>query len=64
MKLKKPTKEQVTQGLRWAVFVMAALTMSIKIAEVSAYNTLKLIVENPEMAQYSTLVNSGYLIIK
>jgi hypothetical protein len=62
--MKKNIKEQITQVLRWAVFVMAALTMSIKIAEVSAYNSLKLILENPEIAQYSTLVNSGYLFIK
>jgi hypothetical protein len=62
--MKKNIKEQITQVLRWAVFVMAALTMSIKIAEVSAYNSLKLILENPEIAQYSTLVSSGYLFIK
>jgi len=43
---------------------MAALTMSIKIAEVSAYNSFRMIVENPDIAQYSTLVNSGYLFIK
>lgn len=60
----KITKEQVTQGLRWGVFVLAALTMSIKIAEVSAYNSFRIIVENPEVAQYSTLVNSGYLFIR
>ncbi|MFK7779741.1 MAG: hypothetical protein QM490_01215 [Candidatus Gracilibacteria bacterium] len=62
--MKKITKAQVTQGLRWSVFIMAALTMSIKIAEVSAYNSFKMIIENPEIAQYSTLVNSGYLFIK
>jgi hypothetical protein len=62
--MKKITKTQITQGLRWAVFVMAALTMSIKIAEVAAYNSFRTIVENPEIAQFSTLVNSGYLIIK
>lgn len=43
---------------------MAALTMSIKIAEVSAYNSFRIIVENPDVAAFSTLVNSGYLFIK
>jgi hypothetical protein len=60
----KITKTQITQGLRWSVFIMAALTMSIKIAEVSAYNSFRIIVENPDIAQFSTLVNSGYLFIK
>lgn len=62
--MKKITKARITQALRWSVFVMAALTMSIKIAEVSAYNSFKIIVENPDVAQYSTLVNSGYLFVK
>ena len=62
--LKKPTKEQVTYGLRWSVFIMAAFTMAIKIAEVSAYNSMQLLLANPEAAAYSTLVNSGYLLIR
>jgi hypothetical protein len=60
----KITKKQVTQGLRWSVFIMAALTMGIKIAEVSAYNSFRIILENPDLAVYSTLVNSGYLFIR
>lgn len=62
--MKKVTKARITQGLRWSVFLMAALTMSIKIAEVSAYNSFRIIVENPDVASYSTLVNSWYLFIK
>ena len=62
--MKKSTKKHITQGLRWSVFTMSALTLSIKIAEVSAYNSLQMIIENPEIAQYSTLVNSGFLLIK
>lgn len=62
--MKKSTKNYITQSLRWSVFIMAALTMSIKIAEVSAYNSLQIIIANPEIAQYSTLVNSGFLLIK
>lgn len=62
--MKKITKTQLQNGLRWSVFVLAAITMSIKIAEVSAYNSYKILVENPDIAQYSTLVTSGYLLIK
>lgn len=62
--MKKVTKARITQWLRWSVFIMAALTMGIKIAEVSAYNSFKIIVENPDIAAYSTLVNSWYLFIK
>lgn len=62
--MKKVTKLRIQNGLRWGVFVMAALTMSIKIAEVSAYSSFKIILEHPEIAQYSTLVNSGYLFFK
>jgi len=57
--MKRLTKKQVQYGLRWAVFVMAALTMSVKIAEVSAYNSLKAFVENPDAAAYSTLANGN-----
>ncbi len=56
MRKAKITKAQIMQGLRWAVFAMAALTMSVKIAEVSAYNSLQMMNENPEVATYSSLV--------
>ncbi|MDD2871800.1 MAG: hypothetical protein PHS49_07470 [Candidatus Gracilibacteria bacterium] len=62
--MKKITKQQVTQALRWSVFVMAAFTMATSIAEAAAYNSLQLIIRNPEIAQYSSLVNSGYLFFR
>ena len=62
--MKRITKLQITQGLRWSVFIMAALTMGLKIAEVAAYNSFKIILDNPDIAMYSTLVNSGYLFIR
>ncbi len=62
--MKKITKTRITQSLRWSVFVMAALTMGLRIAEAAAYNSFIMILENPEIAQYSTLVNSGYLLIR
>jgi hypothetical protein len=64
MKKLKITKAQIRQGLRWSVFGMAALTMCVKVAEVGAYNSLQTMVDNPEVASYSSLVNDGYLIIK
>ncbi|MDP2090881.1 MAG: hypothetical protein Q8K30_04765 [Candidatus Gracilibacteria bacterium] len=62
--MKKITKKQAAQVLRWSVFCMAALTMGISIAEAAAYNSLQLIIRNPEIAQFSTLVNSGYLFFR
>jgi hypothetical protein len=64
MKKMKITKKQLRQGLRWSVFGMAALTMCFKIAEVGAYNSLQTMVENPEVAVYSSLTTDGYLIVK
>ena len=60
--MKRLTKKQVQYGLRWAVFAMAALTMSIKIAEVSAYNSLRAFIENPDAAAYSTMANRGFFM--
>lgn len=62
--IKKITKKQVAQTLRWSVFVMAAVTMGLSIADAAAYNSLQLIMRNPEIAQYSNLVNSGYLFFR
>jgi hypothetical protein len=45
----------------WSIFVLAALTLTIKILEVSASNTLDIVIENPEISQYSRLVQTGYL---
>jgi hypothetical protein len=60
----KKNFDLVSQILRWSVFIMASVTMSLSIANVAAYNSLQLISKNPEIAQYSTLVNSGYILIK
>jgi len=54
-------KHCVQQGMRWSIFLLAALTVSLKIAEVSAYETTKLIMTNPELGEYSQLVANGYL---
>ncbi len=62
--MKKHTKKQITQTLRWSVFVMSAFTLAISIADASAYNSLQLIIRNPEIAQFSTLVNSWYLFFR
>jgi hypothetical protein len=64
MKKMKITKAQVTQILRWSVFVLAAFTIGVKIAEASAYHSLHIMIENPEVSVYSILVNDGYLFIK
>lgn len=62
--MKKRTKRHITQSLRWSVFIMAALTMWLKIAETAAYGSFQIILANPDIGQYSSLVNNGYLLIK
>lgn len=63
-KISENKMEYLTQVLRWSVFIMASIAMSMSIANVAAYNSLQLIAKNPEIAQFSTLVNSSYIIIK
>lgn len=60
MRLNTKTKNNITQSLRWSVFIMSAFTLSMKIAEVSAYKSFELIVANPELAQYSHLVTGSF----
>lgn len=47
--------------LRWAIFILFSLGLTLKIVEVSAYETTRIIMHNPEVGQYSYLVNYGYL---
>ena len=54
MKIKNKYAREIAH---WAIFIMAALTMGTKIMEVSAYESLKVLVDNPECAPYSYLVN-------
>ena len=49
-------KEKVRDIIHWAIFVMVAVTITLKIVEVSAYESLQLLIENPDAAQYSYLV--------
>jgi hypothetical protein len=55
--IKKDTKRDIGY---LAIFIVAALTLTIKIVEVSSANTLEVIVKNPEISQYSRLVQTGY----
>ena len=60
--MKERTKKNITQSLRWSIFIMSAITLTAKIVETTAYASLEIITKNPEIAQYSTLVNSWYLL--
>ena len=51
----------VGHSLRWAVFIFVSFAITLKIVEVSAYETTRVILHNPEVGQYSYLVNYGYL---
>ena len=54
----------IAHGLRWCVFVMAAFAIIFKFAEASAYETTKILIKNPEVAEYSYLVTNGYLFFR
>ncbi len=54
-------KHYVAQTLRWTVFLFVSVGITLKIVEVSAYETTRIIIHNPEVGQYSNLVNYGYL---
>jgi len=60
MKITDKTKNIITQTWRWAIFIGTGLTMTMKIAEASAYESLQLIIANPEIAEYSAIAN-GWL---
>ncbi len=53
------TDVQAKKTLRWALFVMSALTMTLKVVEASAHNTYQHIKANPEVAQYSQLATNS-----
>lgn len=61
IKMKKRTRKIVTQGSRWSIFIMASFALGFSIADVAAKETMQLILANPELAQYTDLVNGGYL---
>lgn len=44
------------QLLHWSVFVSTVIVMASKILELSSELTLQIIIRNPELAQYSTMV--------
>ena len=54
-------RDTLRNAAHWAIFIVAALTLTIKILEVSASNTLDIVIQNPEISQYSRLVKTGYL---
>jgi len=54
-------RDTLRNAAHWAIFIVAALTLTIKILEVSASNTLDIVIQNPEISQYSRLVQTGYL---
>jgi len=62
--MKENTKYIITQSLRWAVFIMAWLTMTIKIVEVSAANSLQLIIANPDLTCSSWIFTYWLFFIK
>jgi len=60
----KKYENTITHVLHWCVFVFAGIALLFKFAEVSAYETTKILINNPEIAEYSHLVTNGYLIFR
>jgi len=57
MKINKKVCRQVSY---WLIFLFSSVAMWAKIVEVSANETFKILIQNPECAQYSYLVNNPY----
>lgn len=45
----------------WAIFILASLAFATSIADVSAKQTMEILILNPELAEWSLLVTVGYL---
>ncbi|QFR39287.1 hypothetical protein A9Q91_03560 [Candidatus Gracilibacteria bacterium 28_42_T64] len=60
----KKYEVRITQCLRWSIFILASLAFIFKFAEASAYETTKILMKNPEVAEHSYLVTNGYLIFR
>ena len=54
-------KDTLRNASHWAIFIVAALTLTLKVVEASSESSLKVIIKNPEISQYSRLVQTGYL---
>jgi len=52
----KINKKHLREISHWALFIMCGITMTMKVVEVSAYESLKILVENPDLAPYSYLI--------
>lgn len=47
--------------MHWLIFLTASFAVAATIADASAKQTMEVIMMNPEIAQNSILVKSGYL---
>jgi len=45
----------------WAIFIFASLAFATSIADVSAKQTMEILIQNPELAKGSILATVGYL---
>lgn len=48
------------QATHWIIFLSCAMVYAVKTVEASADISYKIIVANPEVAQYSSLVNGFF----
>jgi len=60
-KLFEPKKKTNYQLMYWSIYVWTVVVLTAKILELSSDLSMKIIVEHPELAEYSTMVKM-YLI--
>ena len=57
----KKHSHKIRNTMHWLIFLSASFALATSIADVSAKQTMELIMLNPEVAESSILVRSGYL---
>lgn len=62
IKMSERNRKLFKQWSRWSILIMSAFALATSFANAASNETLKLILENPEIAQYSTLVQNWYLL--
>jgi hypothetical protein len=61
VKFMKKHSKFIRNCSHWAIFLFTSLALATSMADVSAKNTMKILVKYPELAEHSVLVNVGYL---
>ena len=61
VKFMKKHSDFIRNCAHWSIFIFASLAVATSIADVSAKQTMDLLIVNPELAEHSVLVTVWYL---